>query len=119
MLALDLDRPAYHIPVTGILIIVLLVVVGTTYSHAVTKHGEDAIRVQNCMDTKGPMQVWHNPETNHVINVCEVEPGLFGLDVWALIDGKWERITSFLKNKMSKPEQIWNYLTNSGARRVR
>ena len=113
----------YHnprpIPVIGIMIFALMVVVGLTMSHAITKHGEDAQRVNDCMDNQGPLQEWHNIANNHTIYICEVEPGVYGLDILANINGRWERITSFIKSKMTRLDQVENYLRNSGAIRIR
>jgi hypothetical protein len=109
----------YHIPAIGIMICLLLVVVGVSMSHAITKHGENAVRVSDCMDNKGPVQEWHNAANNHTIYVCEVEPTVFGLDVLFQREGRWERLTSFIKEKFTRIEQVENYLKNSGATRVR
>ena len=102
-----------------VMICLLLVVCGTTLSHAVTKHGENAIRVSDCMDNRGPVQEWHNAANNHTIYICEVEPTVFGLDVLFQRDGRWERLTSFIKEKFTRIEQVENYLRNSGATRVK
>jgi hypothetical protein len=88
-------------------------------SHAVTKHGENAIRVSDCMDNNGPIQEWYNPANNHTVYICQIEPGLFGIDVLAQIEGRWERITSFCKEKLKTLADVERYMKNTGAVRVK
>jgi hypothetical protein len=112
----------YHNPPrisVTVMICLLMVVVGVTMSHAITKHGDNAIRVSDCMDNQGPIQEWYNAANNHTIYICQVAPTVFGIDVLAQIEGRWERVTSFIKEKFTRIEQVENYLRNSGATRIR
>jgi hypothetical protein len=112
------NPPLNHIPVIGIMMCVLLFMVGTVYSHAVTKHADDALRVRECLNDKGHMQVWYNFENQHYLRLCEVQPGMFGIQVLARIDHQWQEISGFVKEKFHRLEQVERYLTNSGAVKV-
>jgi hypothetical protein len=102
-----------------VMICVLLVVVGVTMSHAITKHGENAIRVSDCMDNKGPVQEWYNAGNGHTIYICQIEPNVFGIDVLFQRDGRWERLTSFVKEKLKTLADVERYMRNSGATRIK
>lgn len=87
------------------------IIVAINYcNHAIARHGEDAILVRKCMAEKGPIQVWQKPD-GRVVNVCEVESGVFGL---MITDGIHE-VTSFIKEKMTRLEQVEQYLKNMNA----
>jgi hypothetical protein len=114
----------YHNPPRANIILIMLIgimlfVVGVTMSHAITKHGDNAVRVSDCMDNQGPIQEWYNAANNHTIYICQVAPTVFGIDVLASINGRWERITSFIKEKFTRIDQVENYMRNSGAVRVK
>ena len=102
-------------PLLIILILVAAVVwVVVTYgAHATAIHGADAVRVRECMENNGPYQVWVKPD-GRVVNVCLIEPGVWGL---MITDGTRE-VTSFIKNKMKSILDVERYLRNMGAWKI-
>jgi hypothetical protein len=65
--------------------------VGTTYSHAETKHpGATA-----CMEGGNVVQVYQNPFTNHCAEIYQVDENRFVVRIIAKIKGKFEEITAF------------------------
>lgn len=81
-------------------------------SHAVERHSHEADWGRQCVG-KGTM--FHNPTTNRFANVCETDQGFFGVWVWKLTgDNRAEEVTSFVKNKMKRFDQIQRYMENAG-----
>jgi hypothetical protein len=80
-------------------------------SHGVDRHGGSAVIVRNCLDNKGALQVWHNPTTNRTARICVLDDGKFGVQI---LTYKLQEVTSFIKDKMSRIEQVENYLRNAG-----
>ena len=94
--------------------IILFMIVGLMVSHAVIRHPKDAESVRNCISNGGTVEKWHNPETGRVAIVCQLEPKLFGVQIIANIDNTWQEITAFIKNKLTRIEQVHRYLKNTG-----
>ena len=86
--------------------------------HAVTKHGNDARQVRECLDQGWELQLWYNPDLDRYIRVCMIQDGRFGLQVVESISGKYREITSFVKNKLRTIQQVEKYLTNGGANKL-
>ncbi|KKK73628.1 hypothetical protein LCGC14_2891940 [marine sediment metagenome] len=85
----------------GILIIFLMMVLAVSVlvsDHAVKKHGDDALAIRSCLDTKGEYQIWKSKtDLNKFFRICELEPGMFGLQVvQCLLSGACEK-TAFIK----------------------
>lgn len=91
-------------------IIIALAITVSYNAHAGVKHGDDAWEVRNCIQKGGTIDIWINPDTNRQAHVCQIENGKFGIQIQ--IDGR--EITSFIKNKMSRLDQVYQYLRNSG-----
>jgi hypothetical protein len=89
-------------------------VVGLTYSHGTTRHGNDAATVRQCLNDNGHLQLWANDDMDHRARVCEVSPGVFGLQIVKLIAGKWEEITAYIPRQAVGLEGIGKYLAEIG-----
>jgi hypothetical protein len=83
-------------------------------SHGVAKHGDSAVQVRNCLNDKGAMQEWVNPQTGRRALVCQVGPHTFGMQIIEEREGIWREVTSFIKSKMTRIDQVMNYLRNAG-----
>lgn len=95
----------------GILVAGLMLFAAITYSaHAIERHGSAAVRVRQCLNDKPPLETWTNPVTGRNAHVCQVDKGLFGIQ----IEKDGNEITSFIKEKMRTIEQVRKYLTNGG-----
>lgn len=88
---------------------------GGAISHAIERHGADAVSVKNCLNQNGPAQVWYQPTNQRWANICQVGD-LFGMQI---TNGIGDEITAFIKNKMRRLDQVEQYLTNRGYVRVR
>lgn len=106
---IDFKRPwaRYIVP---LLILMAVIIYG---QHAVAKHGQDAVLVRQCMENKGPMQMWVMPD-GRVENICRLDDGRIGIMV---TDG-FHEVTSFIKNKMTRLSQVEQYLRNLGGMKV-
>jgi hypothetical protein len=70
--------------------------VQTDISHAEERHGvEIATRTRKCLDEKGADLVMTNSKTNRWAEICEVEPGRFGVRIAEQIEGTFQEITIF------------------------
>lgn len=85
--------------------------------HAIQRHGEDAIAVSHCLNKHGAMQIWENKETGRQAEICQVGPNKFGIRI-STNDLK-DTITQFIKNKLTRIEQVEKYLANRGYVRIR
>lgn len=101
------------------LILVLMVgaaTIGLAYSHGTVKHGTEADQVRQCLNDHGHMQLWSHDDWEHKARVCEVEPGVFGVQIVKLIAGKWEEITAYIPRQATGG--IAKYLEEIGYRLV-
>lgn len=89
-------------------------------SHADEKHPEEAKRVRDCLMNKGMHSLWTEPNRGTFLQICQVGDSQWGVRVCkseqCTID---DEITAFIKNKMSRWDQVLNYLKNNGAIRIR
>lgn len=86
-----------------------LVQVGVGISHANLKHGGEANIARQCSDGRGGY-LFHNPNTDRFGMVCQLDEG-FGV---VITDAAGREVTAFLKNKMSRFEQVLQYMKNQG-----
>ncbi len=87
--------------VVGFCLVLLLIGLAVSVlvnSHAVIKHGDNAIAIRSCLDTKGEYQIWKSiTDPNKFFRICELEPGNFGFQiVQCLATGVCEK-TAFIK----------------------
>lgn len=90
--------------------------------HATKKHGSDADLVRQCMEEKGPMQVWKKPD-GRFANVCQISERVFGIMITdKLVTNKMGKnvheVTSYIKENMSKFSEVRAYLERMGAVRI-
>ena len=85
---------------------------GSGMRHAVDRHGEDAFKVSRCLSENGALQIWFNPDTRRHAEVCQIAPGRFGIRI--SVNDLKDTITQFVKNKISRIEQVEHYLINRG-----
>ena len=84
-------------------------------SHGIEKHQDSAVSVRQCMDKNGPLQTWFNPTTNRIAYICQVAPNVFGVQIVEQgTDGVMKEITAFVKNKMTRIEQVMKSMENAG-----
>lgn len=86
-------------------------------THPLEKHGAEAVAVENCIDGGGTLAVWMNPDTQRRLKLCQIPDGeyqgKYGLHIE---EANSEWVTSFIKNKMTKLDQVLTYLANAGYR---
>jgi hypothetical protein len=81
-------------------------------AHAVERHGDDAFTVSHCLNEHGAMQTWLNKDTGRHAEVCQVGPEKFGIRI--SVNELKDTITQFIKNKMTRIDQVEQYLMNRG-----
>lgn len=80
--------------------------------HAIQKHGENTVwQIERCIQEKGVLQTWKNYQTQREALICQLHDNLFGIKIQ---DSFGRRITSFIKEKMTRVGQVEKYLENSG-----
>ena len=88
-------------------------------SHAEERHPVEAVAVRQCLVEKGMHSLWKEAN-GRFIQVCEIESGKWGMRVCESEQCTIaDEITAFIKNKMSRWDQVMQYLQNHGAIRVR
>ena len=93
---------------------VIVLAVGYAISHGPDRHPGEAEQVRTCLNQNGTLQIWMNPTTGRLANVCQVGPTLFGVQIIQKAKDDWDEITAFLKPKMNRIEQVMQYLRNTG-----
>lgn len=88
-----------------------LMILMATCAHAVERHGSDAALVSECLDRGGAHSIWLKPDGRQ-LHICQLPDGRWGISVETR-DGS--PITAFIKNKMTRWEQVYRYLINHKA----
>jgi len=102
-----------------ILLFLIVAVMGIICcEHATTKHGSDADLVRQCMEEKGPMQVWKQPN-GRFANICQVSDNVFGIMITDKTGQGAHEITSYIKEYMTKFSEVKSYLERMGAVRIK
>lgn len=87
-------------------------------SHATNRHGNEAVRIRQCLEQQGPIQEWQDNERDDIrILVCELEPepcprwGVMIAQIWpSLITGCDMRERSSYVPRDGSPERVTEYL---------
>jgi hypothetical protein len=111
--------PLFTIPVLLVILVAYVVLSpaitkltidsGLASSHALAKHGEDAVLAQQCKSSSFAYR-FYNPVTDRTGLACEVD------GKWAVVilDNAGREITSFVKNKLKSFDQVVKYMKNAG-----
>ncbi len=78
--------------------------------HADVKHGSEAGMARQCGDGNHHFFLFHNAATNRYGTVCDLG-GIWGI---VIVDDQGHEITAFVKNKMTRFEQVLKYMRNAG-----
>jgi putative hemolysin len=79
-------------------------------AHAVARHGNEATQAHTCINNGGTVQGTMKRESDgHIATIC-----MMGKFYIYIEDSCGNEVTSMCKNKMSKLDQVINYLTNRG-----
>ena len=81
-------------------------------THANDRHGFDADKARNCL-TDPEKTIFYNPDTNRYGVACFTD-GDWAVIILDKIGRNFEEVTSFLKEKMSRLDQVAKYLSNRG-----
>lgn len=80
-----------------------------TTSHAVMRHGIDAIYARECRE--GWELRMYNPQTQRTGLICMTSAGKFGI---VILDRFGNEVTAFLRNKNKTLEQVIRYMQRRG-----
>ena len=109
------QRGASPLPIILLAVLALIVAAITYQTHAVQRHGSEAQTVRECLSRNGAIEKWMNFDNGRQALICQVRDGLWGIQ----IRKNNREITSFLKNKLTRIDQVYQYLVNQGYRFVR
>lgn len=79
-------------------------------SHAVEKHGVEALTIQQCLDRKGPYMVYRSFDKDRYYLICELRSRIFGFQV---VDKNGEEMTAFKRFEGTWKQTI-DYLSRFG-----
>ena len=78
--------------------------------HAIAKHGGDALRVENCLQQKGPhLGTWIRKTDGHIGYPCQLDESTFGV---LFNDSTGKNLSAFIKEKFKCAWQVITYLEN-------
>lgn len=94
----------------------LLAVAVQTNSHAVLKHGEEAITIRKCLEKNGEYQTWKSrTDPFKFFRICKLGPNSFGLQIVQCLttgvcektafvkgDGTWAELTRYLSKMATR-----------------
>ena len=80
-------------------------------THADIRHGGEAQLVRDCLNNVGPTMTLHNPITHRSAEICKIDFNLWGVYIQ---EENGDEVTSFVKNKMTRLDQVLQYLSNRG-----
>lgn len=99
-------------PLPGLILFGLaLMILMATCAHALERHGSEAALVSDCLERGMTHSVWLKPDGRQ-LRICQLPDGRWGVSVETQ-DGR--QITAFIKNKMTKWDQVRQYLINHKA----
>jgi hypothetical protein len=105
----------FRLVVIALLIYALAWLCQIVYSvcqHALEKHGDAALAVDQCLSQKGPhLGTWSRKSDSHLAYPCQIDDNKWGIKI-DKCDG--ENCTALIKDKMKKGWQIVKYLQNRG-----
>jgi hypothetical protein len=100
--SLNVSCSSFKFPFGGLLFIVFLIVMAAIVSHALTKHYEDSIVAQYCLDNHPELKltVVKPDNNNRKVELCLIpgENGFTGMAIRVMekIDGKYEELTKYV-----------------------
>jgi hypothetical protein len=107
---------SYQSPLGSFMKLVLFVCAAFIFisvtAHAYERHGFAVDAILHCWSKGGSVKVMHNPQTGRDAHICRTDGNKFGV----VIQEDNTVITSFVKDKMQRLDQVINYLKNRGYR---
>lgn len=82
-------------------------------SHAIARHGPDAIAVRNCLDRNGTYEIWQQPNGNF-LKICWMGPN-FGIQVCKDVGDCFQEVTAFIKERILTTQDLKTYLDTAKA----
>lgn len=81
-----------------------------------TKPPREGELIRNILRIQGHILLMQNRNTGRFCRVCELPDSRYGLQIvtWDKITNEWREITSFMKFRYRRLEQIQEYLANTG-----
>jgi hypothetical protein len=104
-LAITID---HNKPLRRLILVAFLIALAILSVHAVAKHGSDAVTAAQCADHPEIRMI--NLETGRIAMICMTEAG-WGIYIIGRDGGN---VTSFIKEKMARLEQVVRYMRNRG-----
>jgi len=94
----------------------LTIEVDVSESHAVDRHGSDALRVRECMDSGNIHSTWWNPYSGKYILVCNLDGDdvTWGVRIVRRVGTKWKEVTAFIRRQATSWSDMEEYLLDGG-----
>jgi hypothetical protein len=86
-------------------------------THAVRRHGQQALAVRQCMDSRGPAMVFQDRQfADKLYLLCELRDDTWGLQIVKRTGDGWKEITSFIP-KDGTLARVLEYVSKSASLR--
>jgi hypothetical protein len=108
MTATTMTANSSGLPIKNLILLAIIIALAAISVHALAKHGRGAIVANQCADYPELRMV--NPQTGRIAFICFTEDG-WGV---AIIESNGNPVTSFLKDKAKRIEQVIHYMRNAG-----
>jgi hypothetical protein len=106
----DLTTDAEYIALETSLYATVSLPVGQLVSHATEKHGDAAIRAEEC--AARPDLTLYRSDDGHFVDICKTSAGLFGIFVYVIENNMKMERTALEKEKMNRLGQVIKNLIN-------
>lgn len=98
----------YNRSLRRLILVAFLIALAALSLHAVAKHGLDAVVASQCAERPELRMI--NPATGRIAMICMTEAG-WGIYI---VGRDGDNVTSFVKEKMARIEQVIRYMRNRG-----
>jgi len=90
-------RKSFLLGLIAVILLLMATSVIVVHDHAVERHGADAKAIRECLDNKGPYQLWRARDSETFYRLCQLDDGQWGLQAIIKEGGAWHEKTAFIR----------------------
>lgn len=81
----------------GVLVLSVMLPRISLNTHALERHGSDAVEIRRCINEQGAQQVWKKTGSDRWLLLCQLLDNRWGIQIVQKIGDKYEEITAFVR----------------------